>query len=169
MDDVLEFAMQMEVDGRDYYRNAAAGTDNPQITQIFEKLAEEEHRHYNIFKRMKEGAATSPADLAPKGETVGAFKNIFQQMIEGGQDKLAGDTKTDVWKEAREVEIKSEKMYRDAAAGTDDAAKKDMLNRIADEEKNHIYLIDNMISFLSDPATFIASQNYRNFMSWEGH
>jgi len=166
--DVLDFAMQMEIDGRDYYQKNAEATDNPHLKQIFEKLAEEEHRHLQVFKKMKEGAEASPDDLAPKGETVGLFKNVFQQMVDAGKEQLEGETKTDVWKDAREVEIKSEKMYRESAEKASDENKKDMLNRIADEEQNHIYLIDNMIQFLADPQAFVASQDYKNFMSWEG-
>ncbi len=165
---ILDFAMQMELDGRAFYKNGAAGTTNPQIKQIFETLAEEEHRHYQVFKKLRDGDSTSPADLAPAGATVAAFKSIFRQMVESGKQTLAGDTKRDLWKDAREVEIKSEKMYRDAAAAEADPTKKDMLNRIAEEEKAHIYLIDNMIQFLSDPNSFAASQDYKSFMSWEG-
>lgn len=166
--DILDLAMQMELDGRTYYKNGAAATSNPQLKQIFETLAEEENRHYHVFKKLRDGDSTSPADLAPAGQTISTFKSIFREMIESGKQTLAGDTKKDLWKDAREVEIKSEKMYRDAANAATDATKKDMLNRIADEEKAHIYLIDNMIAFLSDPSSFAASQNYKSFKSWEG-
>jgi rubrerythrin len=167
--DVFDYAMQMELDGKAFYEKGAAGTDNPSLKRIFSMLAEEENRHYHVFQKMKSGEDTHPGDLAPKGRTVTLAKNVFQEMVDAGQEKLAGDTKTDIWREALEIERKSEKLYRDAAAEETDAGRRDMLNRIADEEKNHIYLIDNMISFLSDPASFIASQNFKNFMSWEGH
>ncbi len=167
--DVLDFAMKMEIDGRDFYKKGAAATKSPQIKKIFEMLAEEEHRHYHVFKKLKEGSSADASDLAPKGETVKNVKNVFREMIDAGKDTLEGDTTRDLWKEARDVEVKSEKMYRDAADETDDPTKKDMLNRIADEEQNHVFLVDNMISFLSAPEQFAQSQDYRTFKSWEGH
>jgi len=166
--DVFEYAMKMELDGKAFYENGAASTDNPQLKKIFTMLAEEEHRHFNVFKKMKAGETADSADLAPKGQTVLTAKNVFKEMIDAGKESLEGDTTKDLWRDAIEIERKSEKLYRDAADEEKDEKRKEMLNLIADEEKNHIYLIDNMIAFLTDPATFIASQNYKNFMSWEG-
>ena len=160
--------MKMELDGKSFYEEGADSTDNPQIKKIFKTLADEEHRHFNIFKKMKAGETAEAADLAPRGQTVLTVKNVFQEMVDAGKTSLAGDTSKDLWKEAIEVERKSEKLYRDAAVEETDAKRKEMLNLIADEEKTHIYMIDNMIAFLTDPAAFLASQNYRNFMSWEG-
>jgi len=167
--DVIEFAMQMELDGKAFYEKGAAGTDDPKMKKIFSTLAEEEHRHYHVFRKLIAGEATDASDLAPKGSTVAMIKNIFREMIDAGKDQLEGDTIKALWTEAVEVEKKSEKMYREAAESESDPTRKEMLNRTADEEKNHIYLIDNMISFLADPEAFMASQNYGNFMSWEGH
>lgn len=166
--DVLDFAIDMELDGRAYYKGCADHTENPHLRQIFLTLAEEEHRHYHIFKKMKAGEKISPTDLAPKGKTVATLKNVFREMVDKGKSALEGDTKREIWQDARTVEVKSEEMYREAAAETSDPEKKDMLNRIADEEHNHIHLIDNMLQFLADPAAFAASQDYRSFMSWEG-
>ncbi len=166
--DVFDYAMKMELDGKAFYEKGADSTDNPQIKKIFRTLAEEEHRHFNIFKKMKAGEKADSSDLAPKGTTVLTVKNVFQEMVDAGKKSLEGDTTRDLWKEAIEIERKSEKLYRDAAAEEKDEKRREMLNLIADEEKNHIYLIDNMISFLTDPESFLASQNYKNFKSWEG-
>ncbi len=166
--DVFEYAMKMELDGKAFYEKGAASTDNAQLKKIFQTLADEEHRHFQVFKKMKAGEKADSGDLAPKGTTALTVKNVFREMIDAGKASLEGDTTKDLWKDAIEVERKSEKLYRDAANEEKDEKRKEMLNLIADEEKNHIYLIDNMIAFLTDPAAFLASQNYKNFMSWEG-
>ncbi len=167
--DIFSFAMQMELDGKAFYEKGADSTDNESLKKIFQQLAEEEHRHYHVFKKLQAGETSDPsADLAPKGSTVNSVKNIFREMTESGRDTLAGDSSRTLWQEAREVEIKSEKLYRDAADRQADSHRRKMLNLIADEEKNHIYLIDNMLAFLTDPSGFASSQDYKNFMSWEG-
>jgi len=168
--DVLDFAMQMELDGKAFYEKGAATTDSNELRQVLTTLAEEEAKHYRIFKALKENR-TGDAKSAmggPSGTPVLA-KNVFQQLAAAGIDRLYGDEVQALWKEAIEVERKSEQMYREAAEEESDEARRDLLNRIADEEKNHIYLIDNMIQFMRDPAAFTASQQYRDFMSWEGH
>lgn len=59
-------------------------------------------------------------------------------------------------------------MYREAAGNETDDKRRKLFEKIADEEKNHIYLVDNMLSFTKDPSSFMASAQYKNFMSWEG-
>jgi len=167
--DIFKFAMQMELDGKAFYEKGAAATDNENLKQIFLTLAEEEHRHYNIFKRISEGQMDAAEDFTNnRGKTITTTKNLFQKMTEAGQETLPGDDIQAVWKEAIGIEEKSEKLYREHAAKEKNPERKDILNRIADEEKSHIYLIDNMISFLKDPETFMTSNQFASFQSWEG-
>jgi len=167
--DIFKFAMQMELDGKSFYEKGAAATDDNNLKQIFLTLAEEEQRHYNIFKKISEGEMDAAEDFTKnRGKTIATAKNLFQKMTEAGQDTLPGDDIKAVWKEAIGIEEKSEKMYRDEAAKEKNPERKSILNRIADEEKNHIYLIDNMISFLKDPQSFMASNQFASFQSWEG-
>ena len=70
--------------------------------------------------------------------------------------------------EAIRIEEDSEKLYREQAGRETDEKRQALLNRIADEEKSHIYLIDNMIHYLADPQGFALSQQFAQFKSWEG-
>ena len=167
--DIYKFAMQMELDGKAFYEKGAAAADDENLKQIFLTLAEEEQRHYDIFKRLDAGELKAAEDFTKnRGKTIATTKNLFRKMTEAGQDTLPGDDVRAVWKEAVGIEEKSEKFYREQAAKEKDAERKSILNRIADEEKNHIYLIDNMLSFLKDPQTFVASSQFASFKSWEG-
>lgn len=52
LDDELEavnIAMQMEKEGYDYYKKAAASADSDKEKELFERLAEEENEHYSIL------------------------------------------------------------------------------------------------------------------------
>lgn len=167
--DIIEFAIQMELDGKTFYENGAKQASAPMIRKVFETLAVEEHRHYHFFKNMKENKNQDleKADSIKK-EAFKTVKNVFEEMVDAGKGQLEGDSTKDIWEEALIIEQKAEKLYRDAAGKETDENKKKLLNIIADEEKSHIYLIDNMLNFLKDPETFAASQNYQSFRSWEG-
>jgi len=168
--DILKFAMQMELDGKAFYEKGAATTSNPAIKEIFNTLAEEEDKHFRIFSNMREGQLEDARKGMEKmTDTPQLAKNIFKQLVDTGVESLKGESTLEMWQEAVKVEEKSEKMYREAADAETDDTKKALLNRIADEEQNHIYLIENMISFIKDPEGFSNSANYGNFMSWEGH
>ena len=168
--DILDFALQMELDGKAYYVRGAAESNDPQIKKILTTLAEEEAGHYKVFRALKEGQyATAREALNNKSGTPALAKNVFRQLAASGQKRPYSDSARALWKEAMTVEEKSERLYREAAQKETDQTRRDLLNRIADEEKNHIYLIDNMLSFMQDPAGFVQSANFRDFMSWEGH
>ncbi len=168
--EILEFAMKMERDGKAFYEQAASKAGRPELKKIFTTLAEEELRHFKIFKNLKEGMHSEAKTIFDqRGQTISIAKNLFQQLTEEGKTTLYGDDVKAVWKEAREIEEKSEKMYREEADKETDATRKELWNKIADEEKNHIYLVDNMISFMNDPQGFAASADFKHFMSWEGH
>lgn len=167
--DVLEYAMKMEMDGKAFYEKGAAEAESPEIKKVLTTLAEEEQKHYLIFKSLKANADDQATQAMTETGTPALARNVFQKLADSGTDTLYGDEQQKLWKEAIKIEEESEKLYRDAAAEENNEARRDLLNRIADEEKNHIYLIHNMIAFMRDPKGFVDSAQFKNFMSWEGH
>ena len=49
---VFEHAMKMEQDGRAFYLEHAGKTSNAALKRVLEELADDELKHYNIFKAM---------------------------------------------------------------------------------------------------------------------
>jgi rubrerythrin len=162
--------MQMELDGKEFYLRGAQSTREQNLKKIFEMLAEEEERHYRVFRKLLEGDAGAESELDTGGAAaMDASKTIFKQLADRGATTLVGSDARSLWQKAREIEEKSEKLYRDRADEEKDEGRKRLLNRIADEEKSHIYLVDNVLVYLRDPEQFRDSQQFKNFMSWEGH
>ncbi|MDH3892241.1 MAG: ferritin family protein [candidate division Zixibacteria bacterium] len=168
--DIIKTAMQMELDGQAFYERGAAATEIPALKKVLLTLAEEEQKHFRIFRDMAQGNLSDAAtSLGESSETPAVVRSVFQQMVDDGIESLGGDTVRALWEAALVIEEKSEAMYREAAANETDGERRRLLEKIADEEKNHIYLVDNMLSFAKDPSSFLASAQYKNFMSWEGH
>ncbi len=164
---ILDFALQMELDGMTYYEKSAQQVDQPELAKVLRILADEERRHYNIFKRLK-GAASEDAKIEYESSSpgLGATKNIFHALVEQQKYAAFGSRARDVWSEAMKLEEKSEKLYREEASREADPSRKFLLEKIADEERNHIYLIDNMLSFMADPQGYSDSSNFKNFKGW---
>ncbi len=88
--DIIRFAMQMELDGQAFYEKGAAATDNPQLKEVLLTLAEEEQKHYRVFKSMSDGdLAAAESSLGKKSGTPALTKSVFQQMAEGNVETLA--------------------------------------------------------------------------------
>ncbi|MFH2036276.1 MAG: ferritin family protein [Candidatus Zixiibacteriota bacterium] len=169
MQDIFKFAMKMEIDGKMYYEKQAAKTDNPKLKEILLTLAEEENRHIEVFRRLSENIDDiGSGDILAGGETLKKVQNIFEKLSSGEEKVPFGGDAISVWTEALRTEEKAEQFYRIKADEDSNKGRKKLLNRIADEEKNHIMMIDSILMFMKDPATFMASTQYMNFKSLEG-
>ena len=49
---VYEYAMKLEKEGESYYRDLAKGSPFESLKKVFEILANEEVKHYILFKNM---------------------------------------------------------------------------------------------------------------------
>lgn len=167
--EVLEYAMKMELDGKAFYERNARNTGDTALKKIFLLLAEEEEKHYRLFKSMKEGdydqAAGLLKDSPPKIKEV---QNIFNDLSRT-KDKTFGDNEQTTWEKALEIEERAESFYREKANLEKNKQKKSLLDMIADEERNHVHMIDTILTYIKFPDAFADSAQFKNFQSLEGH
>ncbi len=143
----LEFAMQMEEDGRAYYEQLADETTLPGLETIFRNLAEDEQKHYEIFKRLLAG---SGAEMQDSTALAGA-QNVFKQLLK--MPNLSGlEQNIAAYRYAMQLEAKSFRLYEDAAAKEEDAKARSLLIKIAAEEHKHFNILENICLFLEEPA-----------------
>lgn len=76
---VYEYAMKVEKEGEAYYRELAAKSPNSGLKRIFTMLAEEEVKHYNVFKNMmkKENLDLDSLDLITDTKTI--FETLMNE------------------------------------------------------------------------------------------
>jgi len=168
--DIFEFAMKMEVDGKHYYEEQAAKTTQKELKEILKTLAEEEQRHFNFFKKMRDGETATAADeIKTSTPTLEKVKNIFVELGADRTKKTFGEDQQAVWTEALRIEEKAESFYREKAKEEKDEALKRLLILIAEEEQNHVHMISSVLTYLKFPDTFAESAQFKNFQSLEGH
>jgi rubrerythrin len=148
--DIFDFAMKMEKDGEHYYRELDRSTRNAGLKSILEMLIEAEVRHYRLFENMKAHKAVEVGD-APILKDV---RNIFEQMKQR-KDFEVDVSQKDLYLKAQEVEAKSRAFYLEQAEKMQDAAQKTAFEKIAAEEQRHYVVIENVLSFISRPETWL--------------
>jgi len=167
--DVIEFAMKMEQDGMAFYKRSADKTSDPELKQIFMTLVEEEARHYQIFKSLKDDPSKITEGVSFSApENLATVKNIFEQLSNSPADQKFGDDIISVWTEAMRLEEKAQAFYKDKGKEEADAATKKLLLAIAEEENRHVHMIDAVLMYLKHPQAFADSAQFSNFMSLEG-
>ncbi len=153
--DVYDYAMQMEKDGEKLYREAASRSSHPGIGTIMTMLADAEVAHYNLFKGMKE----QKGGRLPETDFLKDVKNIFVRMKEEGGLEPVGVSEIDLYRKAQDIEKKSEDFYRDSALKADDAARGSFV-RVADEEKKHYFILQQIIDFVSRPQQWLENAEW---------
>jgi len=155
---IFDFAIQREEDGIIFYEKLAAETSIPELKTIFTLIAEEERLHCELFQAMKNGE-----DPVKAGSSVlKKAKSVFRKMLERKDihDILKGDQ--DGYKHSIKAEEDCIKFYEDIA----NKEKKDyvvkLLRIIAEEEKDHLSILENIYEFVEAPRTFLAWGEFSN-------
>ena len=153
--DIFDYAMQMEKDGEDYYRQLAQQTENKGLKNILTMLAEEELKHYHAVEKMK----TKGLQMAQTTILADA-KNIFVQMKETGEKYDFDVKQTALYKKAQDIEKQSEDFYREKANEVEEEYQKGIFLELAEEEKKHYLLLEGIVQFVSRPETWLENAEF---------
>jgi len=153
--DIFDYAMRMEKDGENYYRQLVKKTDNKAIKAIFTMLAEEEVKHYKTVAQMK----TERPQMAETTVLADA-KNIFTQMKNSGQKVDFAAEQRKLYEKAQDIEKKSEDFYREKASEVEQQYQREIFLKLAEEEKKHYLLLENIIQFVSRPQTWLENAEF---------
>lgn len=157
--DIYEYAMQMEKDGENYYRELAGKVDNTGLKRIFTKLADAEVIHYHIFLRMKKNEKVLVTDTP----ILTNVKNIFMKMKEEKEITGINTSQIELYKKAQEIEKKSQEFYREKAREVEDLSQKEVFSKVAEEEKKHFFILENIIVFVSRAENWLENAEWYRF------
>jgi len=153
---VYEYAMKVEKEGEAYYREMSAAATNQGLKKIFTMLADEEVKHYNVFKNMlkRENMDLNSLDL------ITDTKTIFQTLSEEKDNVTFDADQIQFYKDAIKREENSHNFYAEKAAELEDEKQKEIFIHIAEEEIKHKQVLEEIVAFLEEPADWVASAEF---------
>lgn len=157
--DIYEYAMQMEKDGESYYRELAEKVDNPGLKRIFIMLANAEVIHYNTFLKMKRNEEVQMADTPILSDV----KNIFIKMRENNEITGINTSHIELYRKAQEIEKRSRDFYEEKANEVKVPSQKEIFLKIAEEEKKHFFILENIIVFVSRAQNWLENAEWYRF------
>jgi rubrerythrin len=161
MQSIFEYAMEMEKDEEELYREMAASVSQPGLKLILSSLADAEVRHYHVLKQLRDKKrAELSEDTLPL-----EVKNIFRRILDEGLD-VDPDTKhTDLYRQAMDVESKVRDFYLSKAEEVDDPAAREILLLISGEEKRHVQILKSIVEYLSraEPGNWLENAEWYHF------
>jgi rubrerythrin len=154
--DIYKFAMQMELDGRHFYLDLAKKTKNAGIKSVLTMMAESEAKHYNVILDMQKNDKT---EYSKDVEVLTKIKNVFSKMKE--EKEIDVDvSQVEFYKKASEIEADSEKFYLERADEEKDPHRKEIFLTLANEEKGHCILLENLVNLVSQPDSWIENSEW---------
>lgn len=156
--EIFDYALRMERDAEKMYRDLAEkNAGSPGVKRIMTMLADEEARHYKVLNGMK-SETPGPID----SEILSDAKEIFRKMKESGEGFGALDSQVELYRKAQELEKESEELYEELEGKSQDGRHRNIFHRLAEEEKRHYFLLDNIVEFVSRPETWLENAEWHH-------
>ncbi len=164
MMEILQSAIQMEVDGKEFYQRASQKSSNRLAKELFQRLAIEEDEHSKkfeeIFQALKKGQdwpAIEPPSWGGK-----QLKSIFAEATkELGSKIKVSQSELEAIKTAIDVEVKTYDFYRSRSEQSTFPVEKRFYQALAAEERGHQLALLDSYEYLTDPAGWFVMKEHR--------
>ena len=156
IDKIFEMAKNIELDGAQFYRQAAEKTSNDDIKQVLLDLAAMEDGHHKIFEQMRKELSEQNKNenlFAPDNQVALYLQNMADnrgdERIKSPLEKLSGN---ETIKEILEIAIDGEKasmlFYTGLKELVPNRANNDQIEAIIKEEYSHVVALNLNLTVL---------------------
>jgi rubrerythrin len=159
----LKTAIQMEIDGKEFYLKASQASSNGLGKKLLQSLADEEDLHRQIFEQIYDAIRSQKAwpktDFQPDGGR--GLRTIFARALEEGEPTLKTmPTELDAVQTAIDMENKTYDYYKNQSKTAAYDAEKDFYEALAGQESEHSRVLLDYLEFLKDPASWFVEKEH---------
>ena len=158
-----QIAIQMEIDGKEFYLKAGEDSASRLGKELFNSLAEVEDIHRQKFEQIANALRSKQGWPQVHYEPDGGrtLRTIFARaMGDIGSRIKAAATEMDAVKTAMGMENKSYDFYKKRAGQANYAAEKDYYEAVAGEEREHSMVLLDYYEYLKDPAAWFVQKEH---------
>ena len=161
--EALQIAIQMEIDGKEYYLKVSQESSNELGKKLLQSLAAEEDIHRRKFEEIYGAIRNKNAwpltDFQPDGGK--RLRTIFAMVIEKtGSNIKALATELDAIQTAMDMENKTHDFYKSQSKSATYDTERDFYETLAAEEKEHHIVLLDYYEYLKDPAGWFVKKEH---------
>lgn len=153
---VLEFAINMELDGEKYYNDQAENTKDTALKTVFLMLAKDEKSHAEILQKKSNKLLF---ELEPN-ETLSETKNLFKGIKHFKSEIKQIPNQLDLYRVALEKEKESINLYEKLLLEAADDESKNLFNYLIKQEKDHYEILDELVLQLNKSDDWVESAEF---------
>jgi len=161
--EVLQLAVRMEVEGKEFYQQASQKSSNKLAKELFQHLANEEETHRKKFEEIYEALKKGQnwPDIEPPSEKGKRLKSLFAEATKALGSKITvAESELEAIKIAMDMEIKSYNLYQSRSEESTLPVEKRFYETLAGEERGHHLALVDSYEYLSDPAGWFTKSEH---------
>ena len=152
----LTFAIEMERQGEQYYRQQAANNGGNGLQVVFNILADEEVKHAELLEKYVVHAV---GDLQ-ESKALELANNVFSEIKAFENEYSAVPQQLDAYRAALAVERRSIELYRDLHAKAESQSDKDLFAFLTKQEEDHYSIVENLVILIRRPQQWVESAEF---------
>ncbi len=159
----LEKAIQMEIDGKEYYLKASEKTSNELGKKLLQSLAAEEDIHRKVFEDIFENIRKKQGWPRKEFQVDGgrALRTVFANAINGMDREVTSmPEEIDAVQTAMAMENKTFDFYREQSKKAVYDAEKLFYNNLAEQEEEHHRILLDYYEFLKNPSAWFVQKEH---------
>jgi len=161
--EALQIAIQMEIDGKEYYLKVSRESGNELGKKLLESLAAEEDIHLQKFEQIYNAIQNKKAwpttDFQPAGDK--RLRTLFARATEEMDSNIAAPAaELDAIQTAMNMENKTYDFYTSQNQSASYDAERDYYQTLAAEERKHYLVLLDYYEYLKDPAGWFVSKEH---------
>ncbi|MFC1993270.1 ferritin family protein [Chloroflexota bacterium] len=161
--EALQTAIQMEIDGKEFYLKVSQESGNDLGKNLLQSLADEEDCHRQNFERVYDAIRNRKSwpetDFQPDGGK--KLRTIFARTTEAmGAGIKASATELDAVQTAMDMENKTYDFYKNQSENATYDAEKEFYKALAGEERTHHTVLLDYYEYLKDPASWFVEKEH---------
>ena len=154
--DVLQFALDMELDGERYYSKQSAKYAETPLKEVFDILAKDEAKHAEILRSKMDGTAyeLKANELLSSQKNPFSGLDTYKPQVEAMPDQAA------LYHEAQKIEQQSIDLYTDLRTKAADAQTQSLFDFLIQEESRHYQILEDVFRFVNRPKEWVESAEF---------
>ena len=154
-------AIQLEIDGRNFFLKAVEMSHNKLGKKMFQKLADDELRHLTDFKNIFSTIIIGEDwDKLVNSETSKTISPVIKELT-SRLEKAGSASEIEAIKIGMELERKAIHFFEDFTKELDDAQTKEIVLNICDEERFHYDLLQSQYDSVTNSGFWLDVSEFR--------
>jgi rubrerythrin len=159
----IQTAIQMEIDGKDFYTKASRDSKNEAGKKLMAQLAQEEDIHRkvftDIFESIRNKKGWPEVDFKPDGGQ--GIKTVFAKAIENAElEEKDLNTELETITTARKMEGRTYDFYMQQSQVASEPAEKELYRKLAAQEQAHNLALADYYEYLKNPAGWFVKKEH---------